>query len=158
MPAALTRRGFTVLKDARTRVALRAEQLDLVGIRFWTRRRQDIARLIPADSVPATILLAHDPRRLREAAPLGVPLVLAGHTHGGQVVLPWIGAPGVRKFPVVAGLATQDQTTIFVSRGLGTVYVPVRLNCSPEVAILTLTGRERTAESGAAAGHGRLAD
>jgi hypothetical protein len=85
-----------------------------------------------------TILLAHDPRRLTEAAALGVPLVLSGHTHGGQVVLPLVGAIAAQKFPVVAGPGHRGKTTMFVSRGVGTVYVPVRLNCPPEVAVLTL--------------------
>ena len=67
-----------------------------------------------------------------------IPLVLSGHTHGGQVVLPGIGAIAKQKFPVLAGTARRDKTTIFVSRGVGTVYVPVRINCPPEVAILTL--------------------
>ncbi|MCA1563966.1 MAG: metallophosphoesterase, partial [Acidobacteria bacterium] len=83
-------------------------------------------------------LLAHNPRRLLEAAPLNVPLMLSGHTHGGQIVLPGIGAIAARGFPVIAGTARRDNTTIFVSRGVGTVYIPVRLNCPPEVAILTL--------------------
>src|SRR5207237_1138916 len=82
---------------------------------------------------------ALDPRRLTEAAGLGVPLVLSVYMHGGQVVLPVVGAVAAQKFPVVAGLARRDRTTIFVSRGVGTVYVPVRINCPPEVAILTLT-------------------
>jgi predicted MPP superfamily phosphohydrolase len=85
-----------------------------------------------------TILLAHDPRRLTEAAALNIPLVLAGHTHGGQVVLPVVGALAAQKFPVVAGVGRRGGTTMFVSKGLGTVYVPVRVNCPPEVAILTL--------------------
>jgi uncharacterized protein len=67
-----------------------------------------------------------------------VPLVLSGHTHGGQVVLPVIGAPARRRFPILAGATRRDNTTMFVSRGVGTVYVPVRINCPPEVAILTL--------------------
>jgi predicted small secreted protein len=82
--------------------------------------------------------VAHDPRRLEEAAALEVPLVLSGHTHGGQVVLPGVGAVAARKFPVISGLARQDKTTLFVSRGVGTVYVPIRLNCPPEVVLLTL--------------------
>jgi predicted MPP superfamily phosphohydrolase len=68
--------------------------------------------------------------------------VLSGHTHGGQVVLPLVGALAAQKFPVVAGIARQGQTTIFVSRGVGTVYVPVRVNCPPEVSILTLQPSE----------------
>jgi predicted MPP superfamily phosphohydrolase len=141
MPAALTAKGFVVLRDARTRLTVRGETLDLAGIRFWTRRTSDIAHVLRGAS-PNVILLAHTPMRLTEAAALAVPLVLSGHTHGGQIVLPWIGAAAAREFPVVAGVGTRDSTTIFVSRGVGTVYVPVRLNCPPEVAILTITPRE----------------
>jgi len=53
-------------------------------------------------------------------------------------VLPLIGAPAGRKFPVLAGSAVRDRTSMFVSRGVGTVYLPVRLNCPPEIAVLTL--------------------
>jgi hypothetical protein len=137
MPAALGARGVEVLKDARTRLTIRNETVDLVGIRYWTRRHASIAALTRA-AAPMTILLAHDPRRLTEATALGVPLVLSGHTHGGQVVLPVLGAVAARKFPVVAGIGRRGRTTMFVSRGVGTVYVPIRFNCPPEVALLTL--------------------
>src|SRR5476649_2737285 len=137
MPAALGRNGVQMLKDARTRLRIRNETVDLVGIRYWTKRQVDIASLT-RDAAPMTILLAHDPRRLTEAAALGVPLVLSGHTHGGQVVLPLLGAIAAQKFPVVAGIGKRDRTTLFVSRGVGTIYVPVRINCPPEVALLTL--------------------
>jgi len=137
MPAALAKNGVQVLKDARTRLTIKGETVDLVGIRFWTKRQIDIADLT-RDAAPMTVLLAHDPRRLTEAAALGLPLVLSGHTHGGQVVLPLVGAIAAQKFPVVAGQGRRDRTTMFVSRGVGTVYVPVRLNCPPEVAVLTL--------------------
>jgi predicted MPP superfamily phosphohydrolase len=116
---------------------VRDETLTLAGIRFWTRRLSDI-RSVVSGANGTVILLAHDPRRFTEAAALNVPLVLSGHTHGGQVVLPVLGAIAAQKFPVVAGTARQQKTTLFVSRGLGTVYVPVRVNCPPEVAILTL--------------------
>jgi hypothetical protein len=85
------------------------------------------------------MLIAHDPRRLNEAARFDISLVLSGHTHGGQVVLPFVGAFAARRFPVVAGMARRENTTIFVSRGVGTVFVPYRLNCPPDVALLTLT-------------------
>jgi len=138
MPAALAKRGVQMLKDARTQIVIRGEKVELIGLRFWTKRPSDLAALMRgADGLP--ILLAHDPRRLTEAAAFGIPLVLSGHTHGGQVVLPGIGAVAAQKFPVVAGTGRQGQTTVFVSRGVGTVYVPVRINCPPEVAILTLT-------------------
>jgi predicted MPP superfamily phosphohydrolase len=75
---------------------------------------------------------------LTQAAELNVPLVLSGHTHGGQVVLPGLGAVAKKDFPVLAGFTRQQNTSLFVSRGVGTVYVPVRVNCPPDVAVLTL--------------------
>ena len=137
MPAALAARGFTVLKDQRTRVTLRGDAIEIAGIRFWTRKPGDIAKVL-RQARDTVVLLAHDPRRLTEAAALDVPLVLSGHTHGGQVVIPGLGAIARRQFPVVAGMGRKDNTVIFVSRGVGTIYVPVRINCPPEVAILTL--------------------
>lgn len=137
-PIALAKNDVHVLRDARTRVTIRGEMIDLVGIRFWTRRASDIASLMHR-AVPMTVLLAHDPRRLTEAATLSIPLVLSGHTHGGQVVLPVLGAVAAKQFPVVQGIGRKERTTVFVSRGLGTIYVPVRVNCPPEVALLTLS-------------------
>jgi len=137
MPAALIKHGYEVLRDARTTVEMRGERVDLVGVRYWTRRGRDIARLVhEAESM--VILLAHDPRRLDEAAELDVPLVLSGHTHGGQVVLPGLGAIAAKKFPVVAGFGQRNNSSIFVSRGVGTVYVPYRFNCPPDVSVITL--------------------
>ena len=137
MPAALAAKGFTVLKDARTRLTIRGEALDVAGIRFWTYKVGEIAHVLRG-SLPHTILLAHTPKRLLEAQQLALPAVISGHTHGGQIVLPGVGAVAAREFPVIAGFARRDGTSIFVSRGVGTVYVPVRINCPPEVAVLTL--------------------
>lgn len=137
MPGALASRGVQVLKDARTQIAINNAKLELVGIRFWTKRASDIAAVMKG-AEGTVVLLAHDPRRLVEAQALNIPLVLSGHTHGGQVVLPVAGAVAAAKFPVVSGFAREGQTSIFVSRGVGTVYVPIRLNCPPEVAVLTL--------------------
>jgi predicted MPP superfamily phosphohydrolase len=137
MPAALEKNGVEVLKDACTHLTIAGQGLDLAGIRYWTRRPADIASVVRGAPGPV-ILLAHDPRRLTEAAALDIPLVLSGHTHGGQVVLPGLGAIAAQKFPVVAGMGRRDRTAMFVSRGVGTVYVPVRINCPPEVAVLDL--------------------
>lgn len=137
MPAALTAQGFEVLMDDRTRIKIAGEPLELVGLRFWTRQANALTQLLSGAVRPA-ILLAHDPRRIIEAAALDVPIVLSGHTHGGQIVLPGLGAIAARKFPIAAGVLRRENTTLFVSRGIGTVYVPFRLNCPPEVAILSL--------------------
>ena len=137
VPAALEQRRIEMLLDARTRLTIRGEALDLIGIRYWTRKVGEIAR-VARGAAPASVLLAHTPARLMEAAALAIPLMLSGHTHGGQVVLPGLGAVAARNFPIVAGLGRRDSTTAFVSRGIGTVYMPVRVDCPPEVAVLTL--------------------
>ena len=142
LPAALSRQHIAVLKDATTRLQVRGEPIELAGVRFWTRRAADVARVL-RKSTDTVVLLAHDPRRLTEAAALGVPAVLSGHTHGGQVVLPGVGAVARRRFPVLEGLGSRQNTSIFVSRGIGTVYVPVRINCPPEVAVITLKRRSQ---------------
>jgi predicted MPP superfamily phosphohydrolase len=137
MPRELKRRGVEMLTDARTSLTIRGETLDLIGLRFWTRQPSELARLMRGGTT-TTMLLAHDPRRLFQAAALNIPLMLSGHTHGGQIVVPGFGAIAAKKFPVVAGMARRENTTAFVSRGIGTVYVPCRINCPPEVALLTL--------------------
>ena len=140
VPAALAAQGFDVLRDQVTVRTIRGESVAFAGVRYWTRRAADIAKVL-GGAGPTTILLAHDPRRLKEAAQLDVQLVLSGHTHGGQVVLPGLGAIAARRFPVVAGTGTEGNCTVHVSRGVGTVVAPIRLNCPPEVSLLTLRSR-----------------
>jgi predicted MPP superfamily phosphohydrolase len=135
--SALTAKGFAMLRDARTQLSIRGETVDLAGLRYWTRKMEDITRVLRGASA-TLVLIAHTPKRLIEAAALSVPLMLCGHTHGGQIVLPGLGAIAAREFPVIQGSARRQNTTIFVTRGVGTVYVPVRINCPPEVAVLTI--------------------
>jgi len=85
------------------------------------------------------LLLAHNPIVLRRAARAGVDLVLSGHTHGGQVT--WRAersASGRPRRRLLRGLGRQNETQIYVSRGLGTVVLPVRYGCLPEVSLLEL--------------------
>jgi predicted MPP superfamily phosphohydrolase len=87
------------------------------------------------------ILLAHTPDVIRDAARRGVDLMLSGHTHGGQVRLPLLGAtvvPSRYGHRYAAGQFQVDGTTLYVSRGLGTVRFRVRFLCRPELAIFTL--------------------
>jgi uncharacterized protein len=139
VPAALARRGIAVLRDGWMPLSRSGASLSLAGVRFWTKKREDIAAAIAGAPAPV-LLLAHDPRRVVEASALGIPAVLSGHTHGGQVVLPGLGAIAARKFPIAAGRLTVKRTELFVSRGVGTVILPLRINCPPEIAIVTLRG------------------
>lgn len=85
------------------------------------------------------LLLAHNPVILRRAARAGVDLVLSGHTHGGQVTLrSERSASGRPRRRLLKGLGRQNQTQIYVSRGLGTVVLPIRYGCLPEVSLLEL--------------------
>lgn len=142
VPAALTAAGIRVLRNQRMRLDMGGQSVDFLGIEFWTRGAR-VGALIDHEAMP--ILLAHDPRRLAEAQELNIPLVLSGHTHGGQVVLPLIGPFNQFRFPITQGTLHEEGTTLFVSRGVGAIYLPVRLNCPPEVAMLTLVpGRTAT--------------
>ncbi|HEY0081080.1 MAG TPA: metallophosphoesterase [Pyrinomonadaceae bacterium] len=85
------------------------------------------------------LLLAHNPVILRRAARAGVDLVLSGHTHGGQVT--WRSersASGKVRRRILRGLGRHGETQIYVTRGLGTVVLPLRYGCLPEVTHLQL--------------------
>lgn len=140
VPDALQDRGIEVLKDARTTLRVKGEALELAGLRFWTRRMDELTRILAGAAAPV-LLLAHDPRRIFEAATLDVAAMLSGHTHGGQIVLPGVGALAARKFPIAMGRLTRENTELYVSPGVGTVILPVRINCPPEVAVVTLRRR-----------------
>ena len=99
-----------MLRDARTTLTIHGEPLVLAGLRYWTRQLSDVASVIRG-ATGTIVLLAHDPRRLTDAATLNVPLVLSGHTHGGQVVLPVAGAiaaEGSPSWPASAGERVHD--------------------------------------------------
>jgi predicted MPP superfamily phosphohydrolase len=83
------------------------------------------------------LLLAHNPKAFAGASRLGVPLVLAGHTHGGQVAIrrPRTDVSFARRLK--AGLYRRGRSTLFVTVGLG-AWFPLRVNCPPEIAILTV--------------------
>ena len=86
------------------------------------------------------ILLAHNPDTADRNYHTRVDLFLCGHTHGGQVVLPFIGAPvlPVNNKRYVSGFIRSEKKDLFISRGVGTT-APIRVNCYPEIAVLKLT-------------------
>ncbi len=89
------------------------------------------------------ILLSHRPERFEDYVEGNFNLVLSGHTHGGQVRLPIIGAvvaPTQKFFPkYVSGLYSENNTDMIVSDGLGTSVLPLRLNNPPEIVVVELT-------------------
>jgi len=141
VPPALSSRGFTVLKDQRTSLTIKGERLDLAGIRFWTRTPREIAGVLSGTG-GTTVLLAHDPRRLVEAAALDVQLVLSGHTHGGQIYFKGITDRIMRRIGLNyhRGFFTFGDTTLYVTPGVGFSGIPRRIGpgTEAEVAIITL--------------------
>lgn len=90
----------------------------------------------------ATLLLCHNPDFAELSPDPRVGLMLSGHTHGGQAYLPGIGAvwlPSRYGSKYCSGLVRGPASQVFVSRGLGEAGVPLRLNCPPEINLLTLT-------------------
>ena len=93
------------------------------------------------DDTPFTLLLAHEPDFADEFSQDGrVNLQLSGHSHGGQIRLPKMGAVRLplygRKYD--AGLKRAGKMWVYTSRGIGTVVFPFRVNCPPELTVITL--------------------
>ena len=121
------------------------------GARFWLSGVDDVlgssadldTTLHDVPTEEATVLLAHEPDYADRAKRYPVDLQLSGHSHGGQVVLPLIRPlylPELaRKY--IAGLYQVGGLTLYTNRGIGTVGIPVRWNCPPEITLLTLRRR-----------------
>jgi len=84
------------------------------------------------------ILLAHNPVIFRQAEKKRVDLTLSGHTHGGQVKLRDKEKRIIRRRKLSSGLHKRNSSQIYITRGIGTVVLPVRYQCPPEISLLTL--------------------
>jgi predicted MPP superfamily phosphohydrolase len=153
MRAGFSKTHIAMLTDSR-RTAKGLEGLvNIMGVddpmRGWASDAQfenvaDIAAL--ADRNQFNLLLSHRPGIFRVSKALKVDLTLAGHTHGGQIIVPGVGERGLslaRLFLTYTnGLYAADedsQVRMYVSRGIGTIIAPVRLFCKPEIVEFTLT-------------------
>ena len=88
------------------------------------------------------LLLAHNPLIFRESVRAGVDLTLSGHTHGGQIKIRDEEKRILPRRKLKAGLHTRKNSQVYITRGIGTVVVPMRYQCPPEISLLEL----RTAE------------
>src|SRR5438552_9548790 len=138
---AFEQNGIRILEDEVAEVKWRAGSFYLAGLAdLWTRPQhvnETIAK-VPSDS--PIIALTHNPDVFPNL-PQSVPLMLAAHTHGGQVNLPLIGTPIVpsRFGPkYTAGPIYENGHHLFVTTGIGTSILPVRFRVTPEIVILTI--------------------
>ena len=130
----------TLLVDSAVSVEVRGLRVELAGVdpRSWLRRRSS---RLPASDADLRILLCHFPDALDVVPDGRFDLILAGHLHAGQIVLPYgfgrllLAHPRAR---YVEGIYRRGATTMFVSAGLGTTFVPFRFFARPEATELVL--------------------
>jgi hypothetical protein len=117
-------------------------RLRLAGVGDFMEDVQNLDyALADTRATETAILLSHNPDFVESITDRRVGLVLSGHTHGGQIVLPIVGAPKVpsrygQKY--LHGLIKTPYTQVYVTRGLGTVTPPLRFCCRPELTLITI--------------------
>jgi len=160
MVAALQARGITVLPNRAVPLGQGPTHLWVVGLDDTVSHRGDLrealAEVAPGDPV---VLLSHSPDLVYRAADHGITLVLAGHTHGGQLRVPgmaFVYSPSRFGPHLVGGSIRVGRTRMYVSHGLGVNTLPIRFRCPPEVGLYTLVRPAR--EPAAACGRGSAPD
>jgi predicted MPP superfamily phosphohydrolase len=138
----LRARGVSVLRNEGVVVDRNGAKLWLAAIDDTWSRRDDVARAMRERPDGATtVLLSHDPNRFDEAADAGADVVLSGHTHGGQIGVPFLYrvanlASFAYRYNV--GFYRRGRSVLYVHPGLGTTGPPMRLGVPPEVTMLVL--------------------
>lgn len=145
-------RGVRILRYQNALIESGGERLNLIGVDYETQThfgrshhgevRQYLAR-VPPLMVPGAvnILLSHNPNTFDRAAQLGIELSLAGHTHGGQVAMEYISpnlSPARLITPYVRGWFRKGGSQLYVNRGIGTIFSPVRVGSPPEITLYEL--------------------
>ncbi len=136
------KRGITFLRNASQPLQFGDARLNLCGVDY---QRMSLPYLREAkhllDKQAVNVLLSHNPDVFPVASKLGYDLVVGGHTHGGQVTVEIVeqwANPGRFFTPYVAGRYHLDRSVLYVSRGIGTINLPMRVGALPEISILTL--------------------
>lgn len=144
------RMGYKLLNNEHAIVERNGSSLVLAGVTdysggdFLPEHKSDPRKAVdgaPADTVK--ILLAHQPRSLYAAEPLGFDFIITGHTHGGQF-FPWNWLAAIGQ-PYIKGLHRHNGTWVYVSMGTGYWGPPVRLGTRSEITLFTLTADQQTA-------------
>lgn len=140
---AFRRAGIPLLVDEHRRVTIPGGQLAVIGLDdLWHSRGRESARVALDGLAPGLprITMSHNPDRFVEDGAHDVSLMVSGHTHGGQVMVPGYGPLllPVRHRQYAIGYHRSGPNQLYVSRGVGTVTPPVRLFCPPEVTLLIL--------------------
>ncbi len=135
--------GIEFLENKSLRLETKGNAFWLMGIGDVTEKKEDLKKAFETRTDPSlpTLAMTHSPD-LFPQIPSEIPLVLAGHTHGGQVRLPLIGRPIVPskyKDRYSQGFIFENNHSIYVTAGVGTSILPVRFRIPPEIVLMTLT-------------------
>jgi hypothetical protein len=136
--------GTPVLANSYVPLERGADSIWLCGLNDAESGSPDLGLAVPADPLAPVILLCHEPdyvdRILNHPRFGSIDLMLSGHSHGGQIRLPLVGPlilpPLGKKYP--EGLYRFGHMQLYVNRGIGTVGLPLRLNCPAELTHITL--------------------
>jgi len=139
---ALKRQHITVLDNQNTSLRRGSDSIQLSGIDDWTWNAADWTKAFAGlnNAVP-TVLLSHQPNVLEFEQTRNVSLILSGHTHGGQIKLPWLGTPAkfaTKDLRFAQGLFRHNDVQLYVSTGTGVIGLPIRFGVRPEIAVLRL--------------------
>lgn len=139
---ALKIQGIPVLLDRAEPLEREGKRLWIAGIRDALEQRPNLDAALPSDrrSEPV-ILLAHEPDFADHVVGRQVDLVLSGHTHGGQIVLPFLPPlflPEMGRKYLDGHFRFRDGMQLYVNRGIGAVNLPFRFRCPPEITVFTL--------------------
>jgi predicted MPP superfamily phosphohydrolase len=131
--------GVRVLINAGERVQRGESSLWIAGVDDLTEGHPDLACALDGhrEDEPV-VLLSHHPDFFFEAAAAGVELTLSGHTHGGQIVVCGVAPLQHSAFGYMKGLYEEDGARLYVSRGVGVTFLPVRIGAPPEIPMLHL--------------------
>lgn len=139
---ALQRNRINVMSNVNTTITRGPDKLQLAGIDDWTWAATDWQGAFAGlDTKLPTVLLSHQPSVLDLDQAKQASLIISGHTHGGQIDLPLIGAPArfaTKDLRYAQGLFKLGNTQLYVSSGTGVIGLPVRLGVRPEIAVLRL--------------------
>jgi hypothetical protein len=141
---ALHSHGIPVLADSFVPLERNGQRVWLAGIKDVLEERPNLEAALPAgrSAHEPVILLAHEPDFADHAVGRQVDLVLSGHTHGGQILLPMLPPLLLPDMGVkyVHGLfRLSDGMQLYVNRGIGAVTLPFRFRCQPEMTVITLS-------------------
>jgi predicted MPP superfamily phosphohydrolase len=131
--------GINMLVNEGLRFEARGSSFWLAGVDDYMVGKTDVTAALRG-SFPdeMKLLLAHNPIIFREAARAGVDLTLSGHTHGGQIKLRDDEKRLLPQRKLKAGLHARRESQVYITRGIGTVVVPMRYQCPPEISLLEL--------------------